>query len=280
MRHAALLALALPTLALAGPVRDHSVEAELVSETTALVPGKTTTIALRVKHDPGWHTYWKNPGLAGIPVSIRWELPEGFTAGPIQWSPPQRVKMASITTYGYEGEVFLLTDITAPASAQAGTRAKLVAHISWMMCAKTCIPSNPVLRADFPVAESADPHPTWHKTIKATRASLPRKSEAWKVEATRSGNGALVLLTATPAQNAKPAPDDAYFFADDGLIDSDTPQEVKVDAQGRLRMTLTVSEFGPEKPTRVTGVLQSKKGWLADGELTDLAIDIPLPPGK
>ena len=88
------------------------------------------------------------------------------------------------------------------------------------------------------------------------------------------------FLTATPGKNAKPAPDDAYFFADDGLIDSDTPQEVKVDAQGRLHLTLAISEFGPEKPTRVTGVLQSKTGWLKDGELTDMAIDIPLPPGK
>ncbi len=280
MRLAALLSLAFPLTGFAEPIRDHSVEAELVAEKTAFVPGETSTVALRVKHDPGWHTYWKNPGLAGVPVSIEWDLPEGFTASPIQWPPPQRVLMASITTYGYEGEVFLLTDITVPASAKPDTVAKLTAKISWMMCSKTCIPSNPVVSLSHPVAAKAEPHPKWQPAIEKTRKSFPRKSDAWKIEATRSGNGSLVLLTATPGENAAAAPEDAYFFADDGLIDSDAAQNVTVDAQGHLHLTLTISKFGPEKPTRVTGILQSKKGWLKDGVLTDLALDIPLPPGK
>ncbi len=280
MKTTLLLALAVPSFTLAEPIRDHSVEVELVPEQTAFVPGKTTTVALHVKHDPGWHTYWKNPGLAGVPVSIQWDLPEGFTAGPIQWAPPQRVIMASIVTYGYEGEVFLLTDITAPADARPDTRVKLTANITWMMCAKTCIPSNPTVTLTAPVAAHAEPHPKWHDAIERTRQSFPRKSDAWKAEASRSGNGSLVLLTVTPGGNAKTAPEDAYFYADDGLIDSDTPQKVTIDDKGCLHMTLTVSEFGREKPTRLTGILQSKKSWLKDSELFDMAIDIPLPPGK
>jgi DsbC/DsbD-like thiol-disulfide interchange protein len=280
MKLVPLLFLALPALCLAEPIRDHSVEAELVPETNAFVPGETTTVALRIKHDPGWHTYWKNPGLAGVPVSIKWDLPEGFTAGPIQWAPPQRVIMASITTYGYEGEVYLLTDITAPSNAKPGSKAKLTANITWMMCAKTCIPSNPTLTLAVPVASKTESNPRAHAAIEKTRKSFPRKSDAWTAEATRSDNGSLVLLTVTPGENAKPAPDDAYFYADDGLIDSDTAQEVTVDEKGRLHMTLTISEFGPEKPTRFSGILQSKKGWQKDGDLTDMVIDIPLPPGK
>jgi len=40
----------------AAPVKSEHVQAELVSERTALVPGKPITLALRLKMADGWHT--------------------------------------------------------------------------------------------------------------------------------------------------------------------------------------------------------------------------------
>src|ERR1043165_6654702 len=31
-------------------------------------PGKAFTLGIRLKIEPGWHTYWKNPGDAGLPM--------------------------------------------------------------------------------------------------------------------------------------------------------------------------------------------------------------------
>ena len=76
---AALACGALP--ASAAPVKTPHVEAELVSERTALVPGAATTVALRLQMADGWHTYWQNPGDSGLPTTLAWKLPEGVTAG-------------------------------------------------------------------------------------------------------------------------------------------------------------------------------------------------------
>ena len=72
MKTSSLLLLALlPSFAFAKPVRDHRVVAELVPVTDAIVPGETLTVCLNIKHDPEWHTYWKNPGLAGVPTQLK-----------------------------------------------------------------------------------------------------------------------------------------------------------------------------------------------------------------
>ena len=54
---AAALIAALAAVAHAGPVRTAHVEAELVSERGAFVPGEPLTVALRLTMDRGWHTY-------------------------------------------------------------------------------------------------------------------------------------------------------------------------------------------------------------------------------
>ena len=69
----------------AAPVQTGHVTAELIADRTALVPGATTTVALRFAIAPGWHTYWRNPGESGLPTTLAWKLPPGFAAGDIVW---------------------------------------------------------------------------------------------------------------------------------------------------------------------------------------------------
>ena len=54
---------------MAAPPRHH-VTVDLLSDTSAIEPGKTITVALRERIEPGWHTYWTNPGDSGEPTSI------------------------------------------------------------------------------------------------------------------------------------------------------------------------------------------------------------------
>ena len=106
------------------PVREGAVVAELVPSKKAISPGETILIALRMKHDAGWHTYWKSPGIVGVPTDLDWKLPKGFKAGGIQWPQPERVKMGPYDAYGYHGEVFLSLPFTAPSRCEAGHPSK------------------------------------------------------------------------------------------------------------------------------------------------------------
>src|SRR5277367_1002441 len=90
------------------PVKQPHVVAELIPEMTTVEAGKPFGMILHLKMDPDWHTYWINPGDAGIPTTIKWTLPAGFTAGPIQWPTPEQHNMGPLVTYGYDGDVYLL----------------------------------------------------------------------------------------------------------------------------------------------------------------------------
>src|SRR5213592_542813 len=94
------VAIACASVALAAPVKTGHVTAELVADQTALVPGGTTTVALRLAMERGWHTYWRNPGESGLPTTLAWKLPEGLTAGPIQWPAPQVLPAGPLINYG------------------------------------------------------------------------------------------------------------------------------------------------------------------------------------
>jgi len=71
------------SIVVAEPVQTGHVTAELVAEQDALVPGTTATVALRLAIEPGWHTYWRNPGESGLPTTLGWRLPQGYAAGAI-----------------------------------------------------------------------------------------------------------------------------------------------------------------------------------------------------
>lgn len=88
----------------AGPVvTTPHLRAELVSEAAMVAPGRPFWVALRYGLQPGWHTYWHNPGDSGEDPRIRWTLPEGFSAGEIQWLPPQRLPVGPLMNHGYSG---------------------------------------------------------------------------------------------------------------------------------------------------------------------------------
>jgi thiol:disulfide interchange protein len=125
-------------------VSQPHVTAELIPETTTVQPGKTFDVALHLHSDPGWHTYWINPGDAGLATTITWTLPPGFTAGPIQWPTPEKHNMGPLVTYGYEGDVYLLTTLTPPKS-DLPRQFDLKAKAEWLVCQEECIPGH----ADF-----------------------------------------------------------------------------------------------------------------------------------
>ncbi|HEV3409455.1 MAG TPA: protein-disulfide reductase DsbD domain-containing protein [Chthoniobacterales bacterium] len=131
------------------------VKAELLADTTAVVPGKPFTAGVLLRMVPGWHTYWKFAGDAGLPTEIKWNLPPGWKAGEIQWPIPRKlVEPGDIQVYGYKGEVLLMQEITPPADVAAGP-VKLNADVNWLVCEKICIPGSASLQLELPVAQTS-----------------------------------------------------------------------------------------------------------------------------
>ncbi len=266
----ALAALVVATGAIAQPVRTPNVEAELVSERSALVPGQTNTIALRLKIRDRWHTYWQNPGDSGLPTSLDWKLPNGVTAGAIQWPAPKALPAGPLVNYGYEGEVFHLVDLAVPASLPHGQSTTLKARADWLVCEDVCIPEGADLSLVLPVDPKAAPDPRWSSSIKATREALPKPLAGWQAQAI--GEGQKVKLTLTPTAGASEPGTVRFFPFGEGAIEPSGEQTLARDGD-RLVLTMPVAHQLAPGFTRVAGVITSSGGI---GGAKAATIDVPM----
>jgi len=111
---------------------------EILTESTSITPGDELLIGFKFTLNPGWHTYWENPGDAGEGASIKWNLPNDVSASEILWPGPQRIPVEPLMTFGYEDEVVLLTKIYT--SEATIVPLNLNALVSWYTCKEICIP--------------------------------------------------------------------------------------------------------------------------------------------
>ncbi len=280
-----LCVLSLASLLPLSRAADSHVKAALVAADASIQPGKPFTVALRFVHDPHWHTYWTNPGT-GLSTTLAWHLPPGFTASDIQWPAPHLLKDGSggIIGNGYEAELFLPVTITPPADLKPDTTVELSADANWLMCDELCVPGEATVKLSLPVAAGAPaPDAKWGEKVRATVAGLPRAEAGWNVTASRDAKNVTITVAPTGASAAgrpepveRPLPKNLYFFSDDNLTAFDQPQTATDDGRGHYTVTVPLAADAPKDATKLLGVLTSESGWLADGSLRGLRVDVPL----
>ena len=194
-----------------GPGLDFS----LISATKNVIPGQTLKLGFHIHHHEGFHTYWKNPGVVGVPTDFTWKLPEGFSASEIRWPYPENSFMADYPCHGYERDVTLLIDITTP-DVIKGDSITLVADANWMCCAKGCFPGFETISITLPVSTKPIVDPKSSALIKKAEQELPTKSS--KLNVSVSGNERIELKINYPAISKAQK---IYFFSTDGQISFD-----------------------------------------------------------
>lgn len=134
------------------------VRAQLVAHAPdELGAGKTAWLGLVIRHQPDWHTYWKNSGDSGLPTQLRWQLPAGVTAGEIQWPTPKRMVIGQLANYGYDGTVLLAVPLTI--SEGFGNQALTVKlKADWLVCKQECIPQSGEFELTVPANGSSTNH--------------------------------------------------------------------------------------------------------------------------
>lgn len=242
---------------------------ELVSEVTSIQPGKPFYVGLHLEHKEGYHTYWKFPGVVGVPTNIAWNLPRGWKADAIEWPEPKRVFMFKIRAQGYHGEHILPVRITPPENLSEGSAITLVGKASWMCCHRECNPGFKDLSISLPVSNGEPvPDQRWTKLFAQARTSMPQPIAGWETQATVNDGKVTLRLIPQTAELKKHAAaiKDLFFFTEDGLINPDKEQIVKHEADGSIVLEMLVSEYGPKKmPKTLTGVLQSQEGLNTSG---------------
>ena len=166
-----LLALVLsPPIARATSPEDL-VQAILIADVRTIQPGQPFRLGVLFTIKPDWHIYWKNAGDAGLPTSVKLDLPEGFKAGELQWPTPRRFDQPGSDTvaYGYGTGVLLFTTVTPPPDVSGVVT--LCARANWLACEKDSIPGLAELKLKLPVDPTA--HPFNQLAFKLWQARIP-----------------------------------------------------------------------------------------------------------
>jgi DsbC/DsbD-like thiol-disulfide interchange protein/cytochrome c biogenesis protein CcdA len=146
----------------------RGIEPQLVAEGPA-PPGGEVELAIHMRPAPGWHGYWLNPGDAGLPMDLKWQLPPGFAAGPLRYPVPSRLTVAGLMNYVYERDYAVLVRLKVPADAR-GT-VPIRAEARWLACTeKICVPEHGEFALDLP-AGSGTPQ---RAQFDEWRRALPR----------------------------------------------------------------------------------------------------------
>ena len=215
------IAASLPATAQVG--HGPRVQAKLIAESGEVAPGGAVTVALEESIKPGWHTYWSNPGEAGLPTEIKWSFPPGWKAGAIAWPYPKRLPVGPLMQYGYEGKVWLLTTITAPRDAKPGDSVTLNAAADWLVCKEVCIPEDVTLNLPLTVsAQPIAPYATVEDDFAAARAKIPAPSP-WPVSF--HAGDTLDLFVASPSLSKMQLSDVSFFPSDEGVVADMAPQQ-------------------------------------------------------
>src|SRR4051794_18823239 len=82
-------------------VSARGIEPQLVAEGPAPAGGEVE-LAIYMRPAPGWHGYWVNPGDAGLPMDVKWQLPKGFAVGPLQYPVPTQLTVAGLVNYVFK----------------------------------------------------------------------------------------------------------------------------------------------------------------------------------
>jgi len=180
--------------------------ASLVVEVTAIAPGKAFTLALRLEHPAGWHSYYRNSGGIELPPAIEWQLPAGFSAGPLQWPVPAIKDGYSGKSFVYLGSPVLLVDITPPASLRVGEKVTLRATATWQICADACMNEGKSFTLTLPVSANAVADPAQAGFFAQARGKIPRTNEIWKLSVYPAAGDFVLRLSPQAGVSGPPLP--------------------------------------------------------------------------
>ncbi len=169
--------------------------------TVRLIAGKYSngkwTAGVEIVLAPGWKTYWRVPGDAGVPAEFVWENSNNVKAADVSWPAPKRYEDITGKSIGYKKHVVFPVEITPENNGQP---AKLDLRLYYAICSDICIPAQANLGLDLPVklqnAESAN-------LISRFSAKVPNrlaKGVAVTAAATKSVGGKPILAVTLAGQ--------------------------------------------------------------------------------
>ena len=222
--------------------RAEAVSARLVAAVAATGDGTTVPLGLEIRLKPGWKTYWRFPGDAGLAPQLDWSGSGNLAGAALAWPAPVRFSQFGLETFGYEDEVVLpitarRTDRRQPLEARAA--------VDLLVCHDICVPAHFDLSLTVPLGPA---------TPAAEAALIGRYVQRVPGDGTAAGL-ALVAVRATDSGGTPALEVEATarepFHAPDLFLESTPPQVftapvVSLDRDGRHLLARLVPPPPPD----------------------------------
>lgn len=124
-----------------------------------VIPGWATQnghqmAALRISLAPGWKTYWRAPGDAGIPPVISFAGSDNVTATRMQWPVPEVFYEQGMRSIGYYGNLVIPVELTPTAP---GAPMTLSGEMQIGVCEEICVPAHLTFGGTVPAGGERTP---------------------------------------------------------------------------------------------------------------------------
>lgn len=255
-----------------GPVKAQHLTAELTTLAPQIAAGGHLQAGLVLTIEEHWHVYWINAGDSGEPPKIKWTLPEGITAGKLQFPPPQRLPLGPLMDYGYEDQVAFPVELTAAPTAKLGKQ-HLDAIVDWLVCANVCLPGKAHLGIDIDVVKGPLPDPPRVGALGQAINSLPQLLPQGMSVSAIGGQKQILLTLKTGGRE-----EDVEFYPfDSEQIENATDQLIQPQSDG-VRVWLQRASDSTALPKTLHGIVElgGKENYEVTANVTPG--DVPPPP--
>lgn len=169
--------------------------------------------ALQIEPEPGWITYWREPGQGGIPPQITPAAGSGVTLERTGYPIPKPIRVGPIQEIGYDAPVTFPLNLRVTGHAPA--KLELTAFIG--LCKDICIP----FQADLSLPLPANEEPTSHELalLDAAKAVLPQPpSPDFTVQSQKISNDAKSLSLHLTLPEASGKTPEIYVTGPSGYV--------------------------------------------------------------
>ena len=248
--------------ATSGTIETDHTSLRLIASSVGVGDAETLTLGLHFTLKPGWKVYWRSPGDAGYPPSIKWDGSENIDNVAMLWPVPHRFSVLGLETLGYKDEVVypITVKLKTPGHALYA-----IANVDYLACNDICVPYQAKLTLDLP-AGLASPSAFAH-LINRFAVQVPGDGAAHGVSIGTLevlGRGKQTRLRVTVSSKTQFVEPDAFFEGPD-ILAFDKP---KIELQkGGLQAILSAKVYGAEDLKSPGGLVGLSFGvTLSDGD--------------
>jgi DsbC/DsbD-like thiol-disulfide interchange protein len=158
----------------------------------------TFRAGIEIQVAPGWHTYWRYPGDAGVPPRFDFSGSQNLAAARVSYPAPRLIADEVSNSIGYERNVIFPVLVTPDRKDKP---VKLHVVVDYAICEKLCVPAKGSAELTLTPGTSAN-----DKALAEAEAQVPRPASATEaglsVKRVPAENGKMVHVladVATPA---------------------------------------------------------------------------------